>query len=299
MTEQLQETEKRAWTILDLLNWGTDYLAGRKFDNPRLNVELLLAAALGCGRVQLYTNFDKPLSPSELSTFKKLFERRLAHEPIQYIRGETEFLSHRFLLTRDVLIPRPETEILVEKVIEQCKQKCQDRRVIKILDFGTGCGNIAISIANHVENAEVIGFDISENAIAVAQKNLGLHGLKGRVKFAVLDLFAPLEEGFRAKVEMVVSNPPYISKQEFDRLMPEVREYEPRIATCDEDDGFRFHRRIADLAKALLAPGGWLFLEVGFNQAKDVREILQQRGLKNMDTFTDYAGIERVMQAQR
>lgn len=299
MPERLQEVEKRAWTVLELLNWSSDHLAERKFDNPRLNVELLLAGALGCTRIQLYTNFDKPLSTSELSTFKKLFKRRLAHEPIQYIRAEADFLSQRFLLTRDVMIPRPETEILVEKVVEKCNQEYRDRKATKILDIGTGCGNIAISIADLVENAQVIGFDVSEKAIAVAQKNLEIYGREGGVKFIVLDLFAPLEKVFRAKLEMMVSNPPYISKQEFDASMPEVRDYEPRSATCDEEDGFRFHRRIADFAMALLDLGGWLFLEVGFNQAKGVQEILHHRGLKNIRTFNDLAGIERVVQAQR
>lgn len=299
MAQRLQETEKRAWTILDLLKWGTDYLAKRKFDNPRLNVELLLAIALGCGRVQLYTSFDKPLKPSELSTFKQLLKRRLAHEPIQYIRGETEFFSLRFLITPDVLIPRPETEILAEKVIEKCKEEFSDKHAVRILDIGAGCGNIAISVAKYVENAQVMGIDISGKAVAVAEKNLELHGLKRRVKFILLDVLGSLEAVFRAKLDILVSNPPYVSKQEFDRLMPEVREHEPRIATCDEDDGFRFHRRIADLTSSLLGPDGWLFLEVGFQQAESVREILLERGLKNVSTFKDLTGIERVVQAQR
>lgn len=299
MAEQLQETEKRTRTVLDVLNWGNQCLAERHFDSPRLNVELLLAEALGCRRIQLYTDFDKPLRPSELSVFKMLIKRRIAHEPIQYIRGKTEFLSHRFLLTRDVLIPRPETEVLVERAIERCRKEYGGRKSIKILDVGTGCGNIAISIAHHVENARVIGFDVSEKAIAVARKNLELHGLRGRIRFVVLDLFSSLEEVLRGEVEMVVANPPYIPKQEFDRLAPEIRDYEPRAATCDEGDGLRFHRRIAELAEARLAQDGWLFLEVGFGQAEEVRKILQERDLKNVSVVKDLAGIERVMQAQR
>lgn len=299
MVAQQHHVENRTWTVLSLLNWGSEYLAGREFESPRLNVELLLAETLGCSRIQLYSSFDKPLEKGEVSTFRQLFQRRLAREPLQYIRGKAEFFSEQYIVNRDVLIPRPETEILVERVIELCQRQYRGAKTVRMLDVGTGCGCIAISIARRIENAQVLGFDVSDKAVAVAQRNLALNRLEGRVKFIVLDLFAPLKDAIRAGIDIVVSNPPYVSKEEFERLMPEIRDFEPRSATCDEDDGFRFHRRIADLSGSVLKSEGWLFLEVGHNQSERVREILRGQGMRNVNTFSDYVGFERVVTAQR
>jgi release factor glutamine methyltransferase len=282
------------WTVLSLLQWGSDYLKEKGFDEPRLTVDLLLAHVLNLPRLNLYLQFDRPLTADELSRFKTLFKRRLSREPLQYIVGETDFMGLRVRVTRDVLVPRPETELLAERAIEALKKRAPGSQVV--LEIGTGSGNLAMAIARFVPTARIISIDVSAPALAVARENLRSHGIE-TVDLEVVDVFSDWPE--ERRFDLIVSNPPYVSLTEFAELQPEVRDFEPRLATTDESDGLRVIRRIVDLAGTALLPGGCLLLEVAYDQSGDVTRLLEQRGLKDVRWFDDHAGIPRVVSALR
>jgi release factor glutamine methyltransferase len=291
-------TDQKTWTILEIIVAATEYLKGKGIDDARLNAELLLAHLLRYRRIDLYANFDRPLSESERQLYKDLLRRRVAHEPLQYIVGKTEFMGLRFTVDRRVLIPRPETEVLVEKTIEVCRQFPEGIERISVLDIGTGCGNIAVSIAKLVGNAYLTAIDNSAEALEVAQQNVQHHNLADRVTLERVDI---LHESFHLVGEpfdIVVSNPPYISQREFKSLPPEVREFEPPGATCDSSDGLTFYRRISEIGNQLLKGGGLLILEMGFGQSGQVQAILRERGYGEIQVNKDYGGIERVVQAR-
>ena len=282
------------WTVLSLLQWGSDYLKEKGFDEPRLTVDLLLAHVLSLPRLNLYLQFDRPLTADELSRFKALFKRRLSREPLQYIIGETDFMGLRVRVTPDVLVPRPETELLAERAIEELKRRAPGSQVV--LEIGTGSGNLAMAIARFVPTARIISIDVSAPALAVARENLRSHGIE-TVDLEVVDVFSDWPE--ERRFDLIVSNPPYVSLAEFAELQPEVRDFEPRLATTDESDGLRVIRRIVDLAGTALLPGGSLLLEVAYDQSRDVTRLLEQRGLKDVRWYDDHAGIPRVVSALR
>jgi release factor glutamine methyltransferase len=238
--------QKRVWTILEMLQWGTSYLSDKGFDESRLTVELLLCHVLRLKRIQLYTSFDKPMTEVELSSFKGLFQRRLQHEPVQYITGSTEFMGLEFVVDRRVLIPRPETEVLVEQVIRYAKEHFPSRP-LRILDIGTGSGCIAVSLAALIENASVVAFDKSSDAVDVARINAEKNGVEKKIALSVQDVFRISEADVSSKFNLMVSNPPYIAKTEFEELQPEIREFEPSFAVTDDGDGLSFYRRIAQI----------------------------------------------------
>jgi release factor glutamine methyltransferase len=291
-------TEKKTWTILEILGTTSNYLKAKGVDDARLNAELLLARVLDCRRIDLYANFDKPVRESEREQYKALLRRRTAHEPLQYILGETEFMGLRFVVDRRVLIPRPETEVLVERVIEVCRQFPEGTERISLLDIGTGCGNIAVSVARFVVNAYITAIDNSAEALEVARENIQSHNLAGRVTLGLVDILHNPVDLVRRAFDIVVSNPPYVSQQEFKSLPPEIRDYEPPGATCDSSDGLTFYRRISDIGKQLLKEGGLLILEIGFGQSGQVQAILRERGYEEIQINKDYGGVERVVQAR-
>ncbi|MBI5474466.1 MAG: peptide chain release factor N(5)-glutamine methyltransferase [Ignavibacteriae bacterium] len=285
--------KKQAWTVLTLIEWSTQHLLEHGFDEARLHVELLLAHVLTFSRLQLYTNFDRPLTPDELSRFKVLFKRRLTHEPLQYILGTTEFMGLTFEVNENVLIPRPETELLVEKALEVIASSGIEPRIV--LDIGTGSGAVGVAIARCAANARVASIDISEPALEVAERNAQLNGVT--VEFLRCDMmtdFLP-DRAFH----LIVSNPPYVSSSEFALLQPEVRDFEPRIATTDEGDGFKYIRRLLELARLRLLPGGTLLFEMAFNQSATAMRIASEAGLRDVQIFDDMAGIPRVLSARR
>jgi release factor glutamine methyltransferase len=285
---------KTDWTVLSLIEWSTNHLAEHGFDEARLHVELLIAYVLNYSRLQLYTNFDKPLTVEELSRFKELFKRRLAHEPLQYIVGESYFMGLPFFVDSRVLIPRPETEHLVERALEAIKSLGKEN--VEVLDIGTGSGNIPIALAKFAPHARLTSMDVSAEALVVARKNAELHEVNS-IKFMHADILS--DEPRAEKFDIIVSNPPYIALKEFSSLLPEVRDFEPRIATTDEGDGFKFIRRIARAAIQTLNAGGFLLMEIAYNQSVQARKILEDAGLQETEVFDDFAGIPRILSARK
>lgn len=263
--------------------------------DPRLNAERLLASVLKLDRMGLYLQFDKPLSSAERESFKALLKRRAGHEPLQYILGETEFMSLCFRVTRDVLIPRPETEILVERAVESCK----GLGPVRILDIGTGSGCIAVSLAKMLPESNIDAADVSPSALSGARSNAELNGVAERVHFLEADVSGEdFIKTVHAPYDVVVSNPPYVSLAELPSLPKDVRDFEPRTALCDEGDGLSFYRIIALKAAILLSPGGKLFLEIGLGQKNSVFEILQSAGFTGIKAYPDLNGIDRVVKGE-
>ena len=288
------DPQKKIWTILELLQWGTTYLNDKGFDEARLTVELLLAYSLQLSRIQLYTNFDRPLRESELSVFKALFQRRLQHEPVQYILGRTEFMGMEFEVDRRVLIPRPETEVLVEEAIHHIRENLGGKEV-SVLDVGTGSGCIAVSLAKMAENCRVLAIDISGDALDLAKGNAARHGVGDRVTFQHLDILRIGKEGFAERFDMIVSNPPYISAEEFKSLDPEIRDYEPPPAATDGGDGLAFHRHIADNGQGWLLDGGSVIVEFAYNQSERVSRVFGEKGWQKCRVVKDYSGTPRCL----
>jgi len=280
-----------------MLQWGTSYLAEKGFDESRLTIELLLSHVLRLKRIQLYTNFEKPLTQDELTSFKILLQRRLLHEPLQYIMGTTEFIGREFLVDKRVLIPRPETEVLAEVAVRFAKENSHSVPS-KILDIGTGSGCLAVTCAAMIENAVVTAFDISKDAIDVARSNAERNGVGDKIAFSVRDVFITSAADFPEKFHIVISNPPYISKSDFDGLQQEIRKFEPSLSTTDGDDGLSFYRRIADIARSLLESNGAVIVEHAYNQAAEVQEIFRSSGWETIDSIQDYSGNPRCIVAK-
>ena len=274
-----------AWTVLRLLRWTADYFAGRSLDAPRLDAELLLADTLGLDRVGLYVNFERPLQTEELTAYRERIKRRAAREPLAYILGRTEFWSLPLKVTPAVLIPRPETELLVEQALPRLTGRSQ------VLDIGTGSGALAIALASERPELTITAIDVSPAALAVALENARCNGVVERIRFEQHDL-ADLPSGPYA---LVVANPPYIPSGELATLMPEVRDFEPWLALDGGADGLAAYRAITAQADRLLAPGGWLLVEVGAGQAAAVRDLLATAGLMELFAARDLADIERVV----
>ena len=242
----------RVWTILDLINWGREYFEKRQIDNARLEVEWLLAQLLSLKRVDLYVQFEQPLEPAELAQFKQMVLRRVSGEPLQYILGTAPFCEHDFLVTPAVLIPRPESEILIERLK-------QGPDPVTILDIGTGSGCLAVTAALLFPAAQVTAVDISPDALEVARENADQLGAEN-VTFMEMDI---LQGDLDGTFDVVICNPPYISESEWELLPQEVREREPEVALRDRGDGLTFFRRLAEIAPALLTPQGQLIVEIG------------------------------------
>ncbi|MBI1803989.1 MAG: peptide chain release factor N(5)-glutamine methyltransferase [Ignavibacteriae bacterium] len=287
--------QQQAWTILSLIEWSTQYLSDRQFEDARLTVELLLCHVLQCKRIDVYLKFDNLLTAEQLATFKQLFKRRLNHEPLQYITGETEFMGLRFMVDPRVLIPRPETEVLVEQVIDYNKSKPNTH--LKILEIGTGSGNIAITLAKHLPGCILSTCEIDAGALELARENARRHGVEQQIAWLNLDILQDIPTLSTQRFDVIVTNPPYISREEFQNLQPEVRDFEPSIATTDDEDGLRFYRRIADIGGKLLEKGGAIFMEIAYNQGKAVPALFVQSEYRLVEVVKDYSGNDRVVKA--
>jgi release factor glutamine methyltransferase len=279
------------WTVLKVIQWTTEHFQKKGLDNPRLEAEVLLAHLLGIDRMGLYLNYDRPLKEEERTAYREMIQRRMAGEPIAYIVGYKEFWSMRFQVSPECLIPRPETEHLVEEAVRIGKGL---EPPVRALEIGYGSGAVAIALAKELEEAQIVATDISPGASSLAQVNADAHGVEGRIKFVLGVLYPPGEGPFN----LICSNPPYIPTAEVLALAPEVRDYEPLTALDGGEDGLRFFREIAQGASGFLISGGWLLLEMGQGQAAQVAAILQEQGFMHMDLIPDYAGIKRVIRAQ-
>ncbi|HEX9005944.1 MAG TPA: peptide chain release factor N(5)-glutamine methyltransferase [Bacteroidota bacterium] len=272
------------WTTLKVLEWTKGYLAEKGIGNARLEAEWMLCEILGLDRVGLYVNFDKPLTPAELAHFRGMVARRARREPLQYILGTQEFMGLEFEVAPGVLIPRHDTEVLVEEAVRRCGN------ARKVLDIGVGSGCIAVSLARLIPDAEIAGVEQSTEALAIARRNAERNGVA--VSLHEGSLFEPFAG---ERFDLIVSNPPYIPTGDLAGLQPEVREFEPRGALDGGPDGLDFYRLIVPAAPDYLNPGGWLLLEVGIGQAEEVVKLFDNAGFKDIFTAKDPGGIERVV----
>jgi release factor glutamine methyltransferase len=259
-------------------------------ERARRDAELLLMYTLKRSRTLLITHYDELLANDLSLSYAELLERRRKGEPIQYITGETEFYSLPFLVTPDVLIPRPETEHLVEKVIELAS----DFAAPRIVDVGTGSGAIAVALAHKLPHASITATDISLRALALAEENAKSNGAS--IRFLVGDLLAPTEG---ERFEIIVSNPPYVAMSDRDSLDVEVRDYEPALALFAGEDGLEVYRRLIPAAFEALTPGGFLVLEIGYSQSPAITELLTCSGFQQIEFVPDLQGISRVACARR
>ncbi len=277
-------------TIGEVIKKGAEYFSEKGIDSPRLTMELLACDVLGIERIGLYLNFDKPLQTKELSLLRSHTSRRAKNEPLQYIVGSTNFYKYRFSVNESVLIPRPETELLVEKVIQYIKGI--QNEAISLCDIGTGSGCIAISIAKEFPLLNITASDISSEAIKTAKVNAEQLGVTS-VQFIESSLLDKNPQG--APFDIVVSNPPYIEKEEIINLQEEVKSFEPLIALTDQGDGYTFYRTLAERFSTLVKDNGRMFLEIGYNQAETIQAIFKEKDIY-IKVFKDYSGIERMIE---
>jgi release factor glutamine methyltransferase len=281
------------WTILKLLQWTTTYFKAQGIESPRMDAELLLAFALGLERIDLYLRHDQPLNQEELNRFRKLVKRRKAHEPVAYIIGKKEFWTLELAVGPEVLIPRPETECAVEAILAFLKTYAgpKERR---FLDLGTGSGAIALAIAQSCPEDRVMAVERSGGALAVARRNCWRHDLQERVHLVAgnwLDIFSI----HKARFDVIVSNPPYISSHQIAALQPEIVGYEPRLALDGGPDGLDCLGQIIRQAPSFLKAGGALFLEIGHDQYAAVCRMASSCGVyRDMTCRPDYSGLDRV-----
>ncbi len=279
------------WTILRTLQWTTGFFAERGIDSARTDAEILLADTLGCQRIDLYMHHDQPLLTEELSRFKKRIQRRAQREPVAYILGTKEFWSLDFHVTPDVLIPRPETEGVVEAAL----QLFQEDDPIRVLELGVGSGVITVSLAHERSAWQYWASDVSNSAIAVARSNARSHGLEDRIEWMVGNWFNGLAGGTGKRFDLILSNPPYVADADFNTLQPEVVQFEPRLALGGGPDGLDCIAHIIKTAPDHLKPGGWLILEIGYDQGSAVHELARNSAAYT-DVFVDkdFSGLDRI-----
>ncbi len=289
-------SENRLSSLIDILNYSAKLLGDKGIEDSRLNAELLMAKVLSCSRLELYLNFDKPLDERERDIFKSYLKRRMKREPLQYILGFTDFYKYRFDVDKSVMIPRPETELLVEL----CLKYILDNKLnnIRILDIGTGSGCIAVSLSNELSgkniNHNITASDISSGAISLAEKNSSFYKIKSDVlSFAVSDIFS--NDFSLNGYDIIVSNPPYIPLYEYEKLEPELKQYEPDISLTDFKDGLSFYKRIFELFGLSDEPHT-CFFEIGYNQKESLGQIALRYNIQNYTFHKDYNGISRIME---
>ena len=290
----MTEPNSEPWSIKRVLAWATDDFKRRGNKSARLDAELLLSEALGFDRIKLIVEAERPLADDELSRYRDLIKRRRACEPIAYILGRREFFALPMRVDRRVLIPRPDTEILVETALNGTREQHLYGRM---LDLCTGSGCVAIAFAKERPTWRVTAVDLSPDAAAVARENVQRAGVVHNVAVLEGDLFAALPEG--ARFELVTANPPYIPSSEIAGLDADVRDFEPRLALDGGADGLDITRRLVSEATRYLSPGGLLALEGGFDQAPAVEQLLEQAGFSQIVRSKDLAGVERVVSGRR
>ena len=286
MQPQNSKTD-RIWRLIDILNWGETYFRDKNFDNPRTEIELLLQHLIGCKKIDLYLQFEKIVKPKELITLRSWVKRRINREPIQYITRSSEFYGRKFIVDQNVLIPRPETEILIDVSVEILSKKNSPT----IIDIGTGSGCIGITLALEIPSSNIIAIDISDSALSIAKKNADMYSIRN-IEFLKLDI---LNQDIIHIADMLISNPPYISKEEIPDLMEDVKDFEPMIALTDKSDGLDFYRKFSDIMPHVIKKNGTAILEVGRGDHPDrVKEIFSKSGYNNIDMVKDLNKDKRV-----
>ncbi|TWU00297.1 Release factor glutamine methyltransferase [Botrimarina colliarenosi] len=284
------------WSVLRLLNWTTDYLKEHHAESPRLDAEVLLAEALGCKRIALYTRFDEVPAEATRNAFRALVKKRADGAPVAYLVGRKEFYSLEMHVEEGVLIPRPDTELLVVTVLDRIKEKGGGD--VMIADIGTGTGAIAVAIANQAPSAKVVAIDINPQAVALAKKNAERHGVAERVAPIEGDLFATVKASRR--FDFIVSNPPYVTTNELMNLDPTVRDHEPHLALDGGPEGTDIIERLLAVAPERLADGGELLIEISPMIADRVERLVRDApGLEFLATLKDLSQQPRVTHARK
>ena len=291
------DTRVEMMTILEALNWVTDYLKESRIENPRLNGELLLAHSMHLSREQLYIRLNHQVREDERKALEELVRRRASGEPLQYILGRQEFWSIQLKVDPRVLIPRPETEHLVEEAIRSLS-KISSQKKRSVLELGTGSGAIAISLAKEVKNIILVATDLSCEALRVARENAMKASVSDQIRFVRGDLLTPFHMG--VNFDLILSNPPYLSDADMGQISREVRDHEPLLALRGGKNGLEFYQKLISQGPSYLKKGGWILLEVGYGQAGRVCEMIEAEGrFGQPETVKDLSGIERVVKAQR
>jgi release factor glutamine methyltransferase len=290
------------WTIIKLLKWATSYFNSHGIDRPRAEAEILLSHALKLQRIDLYLRYDQPLYSEDLMRFKELIKRRINREPIAYIVGTKEFWSMDFAVTRDVLIPRPETEFLVEAALDLLPKESKSDPLLtprRILELGTGSGAVILTLASMRPGHQFFATDRRWAAIRLARKNATRHGLEGTVELICADWFEPFRPKWCA-FDMIISNPPYIPRRLIGGLQPEIARYEPISALDGGEDGLSCLKHIIGHAHLFLREQGNLLLEIGHDQKMDVKRIADQSATyEHIVSTKDYSGYDRVIQMRK
>lgn len=282
-------------TVRDIIHQTTETLAAAGIPSARLDAEVLLAFCLGCDRIDFIKNPQRHLSNEQQAVYGRMIAHRLRFEPVAYITGVKAFWSFTLEVSPDVLIPRPDTEVIVEEALAVCRAEAPGRP--RILDIGTGSGAIALALAKEIPDARVTATDISPAALAVAQKNARLLGLSDSIIFQVSDLFEQIQGTF----DIIVSNPPYIGAAEYETLEEGVRNFEPKLALRAGQTGVEFYEKLIYQAHGYLNENGWLLLEIGAKQSESVQKIMKANDClySHIDVRTDYAGLSRVILGRR
>lgn len=280
-------------TVLESINLSTEYLKNKGIESPRINAELILAHILKLKRLELYLSFDRPLKEEEIVLYRQFLKRRSEFEPLQYILGTVNFFGLDLKISPSVLIPRPETELLTEEIINEFK----DKEFIKILDVGTGSGNIAITLAKFIPNSIIIATDISRGAIDIATENAKSNGVSDKINFIINDIFSP-ENLPENNFDIVVSNPPYITTEDFKNLNKELKDYEPKAALTDSSNGLSFYDIISSKCNIYLKKGGKLFFELGHGHSENVQNIMKKNHFFNISVKKDFQNIDRIIRGE-
>lgn len=291
----MQDVQK--WTVQKALKWTNSFFKEKKIENPRLQAELLLAKTLGITRIDLYVQYDRPLKETECSKYRESIKKRINGVPLQHLTGVQPFRHLVLDVNPGVFIPRPETEILVDKALEVIPKKGTDSIS---LDLGTGSGAVALSLVNEKEKGLVVGIDISRNAVILANKNSKKYRLEDRAFFIQGDFFQPIRNSSEGIFSLIISNPPYISGFDIESLPVEVKKYEPNSALYGGKKGIEIINKIIKEAPRFLKKNGYLLLEIGQNQAGAIKEKFNEtKAYARVEVFPDLAGIDRIIRAQR
>ncbi len=285
-----------SWTIQRVLAWSVDFLRERGVERCRLDVEQMLAAVLGLQRIDLYTKFDRPLTVEERGRFKGWLVRRARGEPLSYILGYRDFCGHRFIVSGDTLIPRPDTEVLVERAVDHIN--AANGAVTRVLDIGTGSGCIAISLAKAFPKIEFYAVDISKQALDVASQNIEVHGI-ANVNLMLADMGSPSFWQALPQMDLIVSNPPYIGEEERPELPQAVVGYEPHLALFAANAGLYYYELLTAQSHRILKENGYLFVEVGYRQGTLVADLFKKAEWQGVAIYPDYSGTPRVVCGSR